>query len=483
MVLNILLIDPSQEWLDSASNFLKEKHYKISSVTNGKDGQITLYNEHFFAVILNYDTQNHSALQVLKFIKINLSAQRVILILESNLPIDNEEISVDKLIKLGATEVLIKPFAFEVLAETLEGHQTLGDLVSSLPKREGVSEEVEVKASDDEFVEIKIEEFYSSKAVLFNVFIKLSSGRYVKILHAGDSFQKDRIDKYKKEKNIDCLYFQKPDRRKYIQFTNRLAKKLIKNEAVPSSNKVNMLKNVSEKFVEETFAVGLKPQVVQQGKEICINVYNMVEKQDDLYKVLRDYQDFDPNAFTHAYLVTLFTSSIIKQFDWQSKTTIETTALACMFHDIGKTQLPEAIRDKKRHELNDEELEVYKTHSTLGAGMVDGHIMMNHSVKQIILQHHEYYDGTGFPTGIRGNRIVTLANIVCLANDFVGIIMRDSIKPVEALKVLLKEKDSVKRYHSMILENFIKVFADPDKIRKENALPGNSRVVPSKKAS
>ena len=82
-----------------------------------------------------------------------------------------------------------------------------------------------------------------------------------------------------------------------------------------------------------------------------------VKKEDDMYKLLRSYQDFDPNAFTHAYLVTLFSSCIIKQFEWQSKATIETTALACMFHDIGKMKLPPELLSLHPTNMSEDQLE------------------------------------------------------------------------------------------------------------------------------
>ena len=483
MALKVLLVDPNTDWLESASEQLKGKLYQINSVTNGRDAQIALYNEKFFSVIINYEVQNHSATQVLKFIKTNYSAQRVIVVMEDENPIKQEEISVERLIRMGATEALIKPFTFDVLCQTLEGQQTLGDLVSSLERKEGVSDEVEVKVEDSHFVEIRISEFYSSKAVLFDIFIKLASGRYIKILHAGDTFSKERLDKYETDKGVTHLYFHKNDRRKYVQFTNFLTNKLVKNKAVPGENKTNMLKSVSDKYMQETFEVGLKPQVVQQGKEICTNVYHFLEKQDDLYKLLRNYQELDPDAFTHSFSVTMFASAIIKQFEWQSRATIENTALACMYHDIGKIKLPEALREKSTKEMNEQELETYKTHVELGVGMVEGHIMINHSVKQIILQHHEYYNGTGFPHNLRGNRILTLANILCLANDFVHIIIDEKISPTDALKKIITDKEKVAQYNSLIVENFIKVFADPGKLRRENILPANSRIVPNRKAS
>ena len=84
----------------------------------------------------------------------------------------------------------------------------------------------------------------------------------------------------------------------------------------------------------------------------------------------------------------------------------------------------------------------------------------------------------------RGSKVLTLANIVCLADDFVHIMIDHKLQPTEALKKILMNKEGVKRYNSILIEKFIKVFVDPDKMNKDTVLPSNSRIVNgSKKAS
>lgn len=483
MALKLLLVDSDETWLAQAKQFLVAQMYEVTAVVNGRDAQLALYNDKFFAVLMNYDTQNHSCTQVLKFIKSNYTNQRVVVIVNDKALVDNGVVTEEKFQKLGVAEIAVKPFEIPYLKDLLEGHQSLGDLLAGVTKKEGTSEETEVQMNDENFSRIKIDEFYSAQAVLFDIFIKLNDNKYLKILHAGDSFSKDRIDKYKNEKKIDSLYFHNSDRRKYIQYNNYLAKKFIEKANIPALNKVNILKNVSEKFIEEAFTVGVKPLVIEQGREVCETIYQLIEGQPDLFSVLRTYQNFDPTAFAHSFLVTLYSTAIIKQFEWQSKSTIETTAMACMFHDIGKTLLPKEFLNLRPADMNPEQLEMYKKHPELGLQIIESSRAINNSVKQIILQHHEAYDGTGFPHERKGSRILTLANIVCLADDFVHIMIDHKLQPTEALRKILSSQTGVKRYNSILIEKFINVFVDPEKLHKEVALPSNSRMVNQRKVS
>lgn len=483
MALKLLLVDSDENWLAQAKQFLVAQMYEVTAVVNGRDAQLALYNDKFFAVLMNYDIQNHSCTQVLKFIKSNYTNQRVIVIVNDQSLVDNGVVTEEKFQKLGVAEIAVKPFEIPYLKDLLEGHQSLGDLLAGVTKKEGTSAETEVQMNDENFSRIKIDEFYSAQAVLFDIFIKLNDNKYLKILHAGDSFSKDRIDKYKNEKKIDSLYFHNSDRRKYIQYNNYLAKKFIEKANIPALSKVNILKNVSEKFIEEAFTVGVKPLVIEQGREVCETIYQLIEGQPDLFTILRSYQNFDPTAYAHSFLVTLYSTAIIKQFEWQSKTTIETTAMACMFHDIGKTLLPKEFLNLRPADMNPEQLEMYKKHPELGLQIIESSRSINNSVKQIILQHHEAYDGTGFPHERKGSKILTLANIVCLADDFVHIMIDYKLQPTEALRKILSSQNGVKRYNSILIEKFINVFVDPAKLHKEVALPSNSRVVNQRKVS
>lgn len=154
--------------------------------------------------------------------------------------------------------------------------------------------------------------------------------------------------------------------------------------------------------------------------------------------------------------------------------------MACMFHDIGKMLLPKELLNKRPQDMTPEELEEYKKHPELGVQLIEPNRAINNSIKQIVLQHHEAYDGSGFPFQKKGNKILTLANIVCLADDFVHLMVDHKLQPTEALRKILMDKNGVKRYNTILIEKFINVFVDPEKLQKENALPSNSRLVQKK---
>ncbi len=85
-------------------------------------------------------------------------------------------------------------------------------------------------------------------------------------------------------------------------------------------------------------------------------------------------------------------------------------------HDIGKLGVPEYILNKSGR-LTDDEYVMIKEHSQTGYNIVEELPGMN-LAKQVILHHHERYDGHGYPYGLKGDEIPLLARIVTIADSF-----------------------------------------------------------------
>lgn len=111
---------------------------------------------------------------------------------------------------------------------------------------------------------------------------------------------------------------------------------------------------------------------------------------------------------------------------------IEAIELAAPLHDIGKIGIPDAILQKKGP-LTPEEVLIMKNHPQIGYDILKGSpSRFLHVAALIALGHHEKYDGTGYPTGLRGNDIPVEARIVALADVF------DALTSVRPFKLAWK---------------------------------------------
>ena len=114
-------------------------------------------------------------------------------------------------------------------------------------------------------------------------------------------------------------------------------------------------------------------------------------------------------------------------------------ALAAPLHDIGKIGIPDTVL-LKPGKLTSDEFAVMKTHAQLGADMLAGSdspvLQMG---AEIALNHHERWDGTGYPRGLDGDQIPLAARIVSVADVFDALIQERPYKPPWSLQHALQE--------------------------------------------
>jgi putative nucleotidyltransferase with HDIG domain len=111
-------------------------------------------------------------------------------------------------------------------------------------------------------------------------------------------------------------------------------------------------------------------------------------------------------------------SSIIGKSIGLKKQQLEVIHLAGHLHDIGKIGIPDNVLFKEG-KLSPKEWEYIKKHPVIGAEIVssiEGFTQKN-SIKDIILHHHERYDGKGYPNGLKGYEIPLGARIIAVADS------------------------------------------------------------------
>jgi len=162
---------------------------------------------------------------------------------------------------------------------------------------------------------------------------------------------------------------------------------------------------------------------------------------DTIYRLSRasEYKDEDTGA--HIKRMSNYSAAVARQMGL-SKDAVETILYAAPMHDAGKIGIPDRIL-LKPGKLDPDEWEIMKQHTTIGgsilSGSDSGFIKL---AEDIALTHHEKWDGSGYPNGLRGTAIPMAGRIAAIADVFDALTSKRPYKeafPLEQSFTIIRE--------------------------------------------
>ena len=154
----------------------------------------------------------------------------------------------------------------------------------------------------------------------------------------------------------------------------------------------------------------------------------------------------DPFTAGHQQGVTELACAIAEEMSLE-KELIEGLRLAALIHDIGKIQIPAEILIKP-HLLSETEFHMIQMHPQIGYDMLKS-MEFSYPVAQIILQHHERIDGSGYPSGLSHRKILLEARILAVADVVEAMSSPRPYRPAYEIKTALM---NIKKYKGILYD-------------------------------
>ena len=290
--------------------------------------------------------------------------------------------------------------------------------------------------------------------------------------HEGFSFPIDTVDIYREVVREKKILFKENSEQILRQILPKLAKK-------PATQIIQLLrvqKIISAPLIIEDRVIGLfsiqsdtltrkdipaatafADQLSSAWNKIGLlqNLRKTVE--GTIHTIAATVEARDPYTAGHQTRVADLSAAIASEIGLASDQ-VEGIKMAGVIHDLGKVQVPAEILSKPG-KLSELEFDMIKTHSQVGFDLLKN-IEFPWPIAQMVLQHHEVMNGSGYPQGLKGDEILLEARILAVADIVEAMSSHRPYRPAlgieKALDQIIKEKGTL--LDPDVVEACLKVF-------------------------
>ncbi|OUR97172.1 hypothetical protein A9Q84_12665 [Halobacteriovorax marinus] len=294
-----------------------------------------------------------------------------------------------------------------------------------------------------------------------DVFIKLNSGRHLKIYKEEDQIHQEDVNKYAK-KGIELLYLNKKtshwilkqihinfkaivdalDKGEKIHIAPEPVNEKKKKKGEADQSFTDLLKEikeekeaVKEKKIQESIdgAFNLSEEFKHDIDKRISKAVKVLSKNKNIKKFLDKMKvDRNPNQYfkIHVNLLCKMTCAIAQVMEWSHASTLEKLVYVSYMHDITMVEHPHVARIANLVEfkaiegdLRPSEIEMFHNHPALIRDMINDSEDFPIEADKIIFQHHELPNSKGFPSKLQTIRILPLSCLFIIAHDFVDYII------------------------------------------------------------
>ncbi len=406
----ILIVEDDQFFREALRDVLKKK-YTVLEAPNGKSAKEILLMQDFDAVLSDIQMPAFTGLELLEWSRKNCPVPFIIMtgfsaVLETTTAFE-----------LGAKGFIAKPFKNAELISVIE--QVLG---------EDAGKKFPLTDVTQEYCKVSIDEFVSRPKIDFDVFIKLSETKIIKIAHQGQDIPKEKVAYYK-DKGVKHLYLLKEEFGKIVDFNMGLAKIIHSRSDISAEKKMNFMKYTGELILEKTFVDGLDKNSLYEAKsflELTLTTVTDSTASLDVLSILSTHSD---HVYAHSLGVSLYSVMIARLLGFESSIVLFKLSMAGLFHDIGKKEIDREILDKPRHLVSKEERKLIESHVARGQAILSTMPGISSDVLQLVGEHHEDMEGQGYPLGKEKFKLHPLSKILQCANIFLDATVTGACGP------------------------------------------------------
>ncbi|MFN7684685.1 MAG: HD-GYP domain-containing protein [Oligoflexia bacterium] len=283
-----------------------------------------------------------------------------------------------------------------------------------------------VKASESEFNRIRPTLLLAANPLPADVYIRLSESKFLRLFLADDPFDEGDYEKYANQKKIPYFHLKKQGLSAFVErFESALKKQLAQGMSEPEATTFS---EDIHRTVQELLKQGEVPpeagELIKSNLQLTMHAIGSKPRlKDVLDRVLSRTSGY---LGGHSVALCQVSCTIAAAMEWGSKATYAKLNFASFLHDcaldsedLARIQSLSELESKKSS-LNEQTYQRVLQHGLKAADMSKTFSEVPANVDQILLQHHERPDGSGFPRGLTHTSIAPLSALFIIAHDLVG---------------------------------------------------------------
>jgi len=312
---------------------------------------------------------------------------------------------------------------------------------------------------DQEYLPVPATDFLAGTCSFFDVFVRLPSTGYLKVLSANDTLAPHRVLSYL-EKGVSHFFIGRRGHEQCLTYCDALAKNLLDAPGISFEMKISDLFSKGQTVVETIRKEGLNPIHIDYILAYLAHVRALMRqtKLDSHSQI----QAFLSNlaAYDHGVGTAMVAGLLALPLKIETEAAFRMVGVAALLHDIGIHELPKGLQAKleaDENSLTHDERELYEMHPALGAELLNRIPGIDEVTVQAVAQHHERRNNKGFPGKVTASNINRIAELIGISDEFIKLVVKSKENP--ALDCLREMQTKVfDGFSYSVVESFRTVF-------------------------
>jgi HD-GYP domain-containing protein (c-di-GMP phosphodiesterase class II) len=256
------------------------------------------------------------------------------------------------------------------------------------------------------------------------------------------------------ENNVSKLFVPITAKQEYKKYIENNLTKIVEDPAIPEKRKAAIVYDSSKVLVKDILDNPSLSENIERSKNMVGNHVLYIMRGKEAFLNLLKIASFDYYLYTHSVNVCSFSIALAMYLGIKDKESLWLLGLGALLHDVGKSKISGRILNKSAP-LNRAEFEIVKKHPSWGKEILNETDIIPDEAYYPIMQHHERFDGSGYPRGISGSEIHHYGRIIAVCDVFDALttqrVYQDAMGTYPALREMYNQRQA---YDGKILEAF-----------------------------